>query len=343
MFKKNFALIFLAKIFLSFANQTKTMQETDLTSISIEVLDEHIDSLIHLQEHKYLKITDENLNIYRKLLLKFLSYIDIQEVNLKDILLVFDVNFKITSVNYDCYSKYIINCITTLEDINAVLDLLLSSKEYIDCSYQEVEHLNRIFDLIMDLWDFSGPKELFKLLTKNRLLPPLDHFIDLKFGGSSNFFIYLVNIAIDINLFKSIINEEKNKDYNWEKLFNMRTRSGCTILHYAAKTSKNILKVILELTIEKNILNDFINKKTYNGVTPLMVAADSINEEIVKLLIDHGANPNILSKGGKTALDYARNLKKELEEDKYNNNHEKLKRVDQCIELLTQQKNCILQ
>jgi len=48
-----------------------------------------------------------------------------------------------------------------------------------------------------------------------------------------------------------------------------------------------------------------INEKTYAGETPLVCAIIKGNEEIVSLLLKKGAYLNVISKAGKTALDYA--------------------------------------
>ena len=45
-----------------------------------------------------------------------------------------------------------------------------------------------------------------------------------------------------------------------------------------------------------------MNVPTPEGVTPLMIALDNDNNDIAKLLLDHGANPGVWDWWGRTAL-----------------------------------------
>lgn len=134
--------------------------------------------------------------------------------------------------------------------------------------------------------------------------------------------------------------KKKNKNYDWEELFNIRTDYGEKLLHFATGTAKNIFEVILKLMKEKDLsLNNRINE---NNNTILMEASCHGNYEIVKLLLDHGANKSLLNSEGKTALDLAikyRTIRRI--------NLETLEKLDQCIELLNQKQpgswECIMQ
>jgi len=88
-----------------------------------------------------------------------------------------------------------------------------------------------------------------------------------------------------------------NRKFNW---FIISNSSGDTPLHIAVRTkNKPIVIKLLEYSFSPNTLNIF-------GKTPLHVAvlyrADS---EIVKLLLDHGANPMIQDNKGKSSMYYA--------------------------------------
>ena len=50
-----------------------------------------------------------------------------------------------------------------------------------------------------------------------------------------------------------------------------------------------------------------LNAKAANGSTPLMMGAMFGTTEVVKLLLDSGADPTLKNAGGQTALDYATN------------------------------------
>jgi len=290
------------------------------------IIHNHIASLEQFKEHECLKITDENLNNYNRLLHQLVNSIDIRDINIEAILFAINNNFK-SAIRCYPYSNI------TLKDINVILKLLMQPKD-VDILDQEKTCLNNIWDFI---W-VQNCHALFKLLAGNRkLLPPLNHIISSNqiLDGKINGLMFLVRYKIDINLFKLIIDEEKNKNYDWKQLLSMRIKDGNTILHCAAiRCSKDILEVILELIKEKG-LHNLINIQTHSDETALMIAANFGDDEIVKLLIDHGANINISSdRSWRTALYYATMLKKiSLLIDHIN--PERLKKIDQCIELLT--------
>jgi len=436
MFKKNFPLIFITTIFLSFDKQTKAMQESDLGSTSeatiqqdifhcgqeicrilsttyfeiikdipchslkflaaskfleilktqgysvstenlqkialpedlieycklcyliplipiINLIHQHIASLEQFKKHKYLKMTDQNLNSYKTLLHNLIFKIDLQNINIQKILSAFNENFKSEIKKYERSRPHCEYCknsrklfyhpfhihlaqIVTLEDINMVLKLLIQSEDT-TCS----DHKIKCY-----IWDMIFSKnliDLFKLIATNKkLLPRLEERIPYDFTGDT-IIIFLLRWPNEVDLFRSIINEEKKKNYNWKRLFNMRFGlKRLSILHYAANGSTNNLEVILELMKEKELkLDNFINAKTDNGRTALMYAAYYGSDENVQLLINHGANINI-STNGEKALHYAIKSKEKLLR-KGDIDPETLEKLNRCIELLTPEKNCIMQ
>jgi ankyrin repeat protein len=52
-------------------------------------------------------------------------------------------------------------------------------------------------------------------------------------------------------------------------------------------------------------LGRWVDKPDSNGLTPLMVAVQLRDEGMVKLLLEHGANPNAQAPGGEDALQMA--------------------------------------
>jgi len=284
----------------------------------INLIHKHIASLEEFKKHECLKITDQNLNSYNTLLHQLIYSIDLQDINIENILSAINKAFTFRSF----YS-------ITLEDINFFLKLLMQFED-IDFPDYEISYLYNILHIIAT----KDKIDLFKLLMKNKkLLPQLNQIVI----HDETFLMLLVQLN-DIDLFGSIINEEKNKNYDWKTLLNLRTKNGRTILHYAARSSKDIFVVILELIKEKglhDLLHDLMNTKSEYGHTALMVATLHDNYEIIKLLIDHGANINISSKSDETALDYAMRAKEKLLSES-NINPEILEKVDRCITLLTQ-------
>jgi|GEM_PF-546842 len=81
---------------------------------------------------------------------------------------------------------------------------------------------------------------------------------------------------------------------------NARDDAGQTPLHYAAaRGNKNDgLKCLLEKPVSINAADDL-------GATPLHLAATRGDQDVVKQLLQHGANATILTKDGKSVGDYA--------------------------------------
>ena len=67
---------------------------------------------------------------------------------------------------------------------------------------------------------------------------------------------------------------------------------------------KNVSVETLQTLVEKAQLD--VNCTDSYGVTPLMIAAESRDSDIVMYLLDKGAAPNASDKSGKTVFEYAR-------------------------------------
>jgi len=296
----------------------------------IPSLHKHIASLEQFKQHQSNNITEDNLNNYDKLLHELLNKIDISNINLEEILSKISENFQGPSL----YAHI------TLADINALLKLLIQSITIGDqpLSEKELICMNKIWSFICR----NDCIDLLKLLVKNRknnLLPQLNNIIDNngEYSTNTNFFMFLVSMKIDINLFKYIINQEKHKNYSWKQLFKMHDYENKSILHYAY--NPGILEIILELMKEKGLeIIKFINKRKTDGKTPLMIAAQYHEPETVKLLINHGASIELKSNLGQTALDYSNstlNYFVMIEKDKKMDMGIYKQKIQQCIELLT--------
>jgi len=313
--------------------------------------------LEQFKAYKYLKITDENLCTYNKLWLELSTKNDIQDINIEGILSAINKDFQSTIEYFKQYSNSLYDVFMTLEDINVVLKLLINpTKKYADLSEQEKMCLNEILSFIG-----RENNDLLQLLAINRQLPHLNCSISISpFPDYTRSYTLalLVTNGINVNLFKSIIDEEEN-NYDWNEVLLLSNYDRDAILHNAAR-SKDFLEVIIRL-IEKHISDPkykqyLMNSKNNNGITPLMVAAYSGNAESVKLLLDNGADADIRSyifddkfnwtgsyNYGCTALDFAKEFKIKLMSDGDNIDNEKLEKVNRCIELLTPKRTCILQ
>ena len=115
----------------------------------------------------------------------------------------------------------------------------------------------------------------------------------------NNLFLY-----IEKNWEEKIISYIKNKSYKiWEK----KDENGFNILHkscYLNNTSisKSIIEEMRELLGYTKPFTSFINSKTNEGLTPLHYAAYKGNLQISKLLIQNGADYNVVTKLGKNVI-----------------------------------------
>jgi ankyrin repeat protein len=81
-----------------------------------------------------------------------------------------------------------------------------------------------------------------------------------------------------------------------------RTDAGLTALHYAAfKGNLTTVRLLLDAAAPVNVVDD-------RGFTPLMMAANSKTKslEVVRILLDHGAESQAKDEFGRTAADWAR-------------------------------------
>ena len=85
---------------------------------------------------------------------------------------------------------------------------------------------------------------------------------------------------------------------------NTRAPSGATPLIIAARTGNN---AIVRLLMEKGADVNAINFNSFGGETALMIAASQVNLEAVELLLAHGADVNVAESHGVTALIAAQN------------------------------------
>lgn len=81
-------------------------------------------------------------------------------------------------------------------------------------------------------------------------------------------------------------------------------KSGMISLHWAADRGQmEIFAVIITAATGRGNLEDHINFKDKNGDTPLHYAAMSEHAEVAKLLVSHGADPDLKNKDGESARD----------------------------------------
>jgi len=302
-----------------------------------DLINQHINTLEQFKAYEHLKINEKILYRYNKLLYKlFCDNIDMHYIGIEKILSRIYDKFA-SNINIHPHNHI------TLEDINVLLQLSMQPliiKEDINLSKQKATCLDKIWNFIdTDLYAYNA---LLNLIIKNnpKLLPPLNHIVKDQFNNTENFLMFLVKHNIDITFLKSIIDEEKNKDYNWEQFFSMRTEPyNYTILHCAADDWGNIykgtFKIILNLMKEKKLkLDNFINTQDDDGHTPLILATISGRDEIIELLIKHGADINIPDAEGQTALDYVYGYRDWVLARINSNPNDNVLGKKRCIELL---------
>ncbi|XP_035854880.1 ankyrin repeat domain-containing protein 31-like isoform X2 [Sander lucioperca] len=79
---------------------------------------------------------------------------------------------------------------------------------------------------------------------------------------------------------------------------NMEDYAGWTALHEASLGDEAVVKELLKAGAN-------VNARSFDGVTPLNDAVMSGNYQVVKLLLQHGANPSDRTVGGRSAMDMA--------------------------------------
>jgi len=80
-------------------------------------------------------------------------------------------------------------------------------------------------------------------------------------------------------------------------------------LHYAAEgyNHPEVVELLLEHGANPNV-------RDYDGYTPLHYAVEGCHVDVARVLLDHGADPTIRNNNGMTPLDYGRNCEEIIEE-----------------------------
>jgi len=255
------------------------------------------------KEYAFSEVTEENLNNYKELLYELCE----NQVEGLDLIL--------TGFG-KCWFDAI--CYRTLYDICEFLKILTKQKNDLDLSTHELFYRDKILDYILA----TKNVELFKLLLNKRLLPRLDYKINRNNCYVCSFFRNLIHRKSSC-FFENVMQQEKNKDYDWKKLFDQE--EGFVLGHVQLMPNimidaadwfeRNIFKALLALTHEKGLL-DIINVREMRengyGLTMLIKAIMGYKVELVELLLNSGADINIKSNSGKTALDYAQERLNEI-------------------------------
>jgi len=107
---------------------------------------------------------------------------------------------------------------------------------------------------------------------------------------------------VKLLLFKGADVKPRSLSYDWPSHISEEPRvqyhpfGGLTALLYAARDGcLDCVEALIAKAADLNV-------PTPEGVTPLMIALDNDNNDIAKLLLDHGANPGVWDWYGRTAL-----------------------------------------
>jgi len=241
-------------------------------------------------------------------------------------------------------------CYMSLYDIGEFLRILTKQSNGLDIlSAHELIYRDKGLDYILS----TKNVELFKLLLNKGLLPRLDYKVNINDNYVCSFFKRLI-ICKSSYFFETILQKEKDKDYDWKQLLDQE--EGCIsgdivqILN-AIELAKNcfkldIFKAILNLAQQKGLLDINVQKVYEDGQTLLMYATQKGKVELVKFLLENGADINIKSNNGKTVLDYAKDTLAEIEamlgRKIFTDIHEwcenRKQQIMKCISLLEQAK-----
>jgi len=271
----------------------------------------HFDSLKELQDNA-LKITEDDLKCHYELLNRLVDVggdikpILSHTINKQRIFSRLIVSNLRCNLNYH-YTVHFPNL--TLQYWNLLLKILIkrSNNQAVPIGHmiseQELIFLNTIISYAFE----QNKTSLCKLLIEKDLLPRLDHTINDK---NNSFLMYLVLRVVDIEILQTIIDKEKDKEYNWEKLFSNSNIEGCTAMHFAAIHRDIRGVILLELMKYKHLIPDrFINMQNKKGLTPLIMTALASNYNNLKALVNHNADPNLKSNDGLDALDHIKEQK----------------------------------
>jgi len=268
------------------------------------LINEHCAPLEKFKENKeynvFSKVTEENLNNYKELLY------ELCENQFEGIDLVLTGFSK-------CWPWPSIFVQRTLYEICEFLKILIRKHNDLAIILSDSEIVCR--DKVLSYILSTKNVELFKLLLNKGLLPRLDYKVNINDNYVCSFFKRLI-ICKSSYFFETVLQKEKDKDYDWKKLFDQEEvfiYGGVALLPNvmiiaADSGEQNIFKVLLALAREKGLLD--INardslEEAYDR-TILIGAVIACNVELVKLLLENGADINIKSKNGKNALDYAK-------------------------------------
>jgi len=263
------------------------------------------------------KEAQEDLVEYKKLLYEIL---DKQYFDLNIILLELEDYFgTIGSINSGrsrfTSENFTNEILITLMDLPIMMQVLIRFIEGdIDFDVAK-ETMAPILSKIYVDWGWNPQfKHLKFLLAKHGFYLKLDSIIGER---RDSIFMVLFNGTGIKRLFNCIMAQEEKEKYEWSKLFKMCDVNGNTVLHNVVCKSKNKLERLLMFMknhLDGQSLDDYINMKNHEGITPLMNAITRNNSwfknndeilEKIELLIKYKADTSIRSDEGKTALDYA--------------------------------------
>jgi len=247
--------------------------------------------------YTFIKITEEDLQNYKKLLYELCE----NQFEGIDLLLT---GFS------KCWFWPPIFVNRTLNEICEFLKILIRHNDLeITLSDVEIVCRDKLFGYILETKNI----ELFKLLLNKGLLPRLDYKIKINGGFVCSFFKRLIYCKSSY-FFENVVQKEKDKDYDWKKLFDQEEAfifGGVELMPNimiiaAGSCEQNIFKNLLALAREKGLLDINIKEEGPYGWTMLMIAVNDYNVELVKLLLENGADINMKCNNGKTALGYAK-------------------------------------
>ena len=197
-------------------------------------------------------------------------------------------------MNWTNFNELLLN-----QDINGISDFIKSG---FDIHSREPEYYGYGKTTLETAIEYSNGEKGLEIIKKLIANSPNSKIINLKDDKGVNSLFFTILVKNDLEILKTLI--EMGADIN------SKTSYGFNLLHAAADTgNREILDYLLK---EHDLDINSFGYETDRQRSPLMIASKFGHTAIIELLLDNGADPNLKSNTGETALQWALENKQNL-------------------------------